>query len=139
MLCRLVCATAENCCMRGAEGWPERCMRCRAAEKAAAAEEKKKNKKNLKVLSFGDDVEDDEEDLGPPRAMRSAHDATKDPRCGCHPTHAVPYPSGVLSSLAQMLHTTLCASHRPPAPFKIVWCAVATHVGLHESIRRRLL
>ncbi|CAK0747412.1 hypothetical protein CVIRNUC_001763 [Coccomyxa viridis] len=52
----------------------------RAAEKAAAAEEKKKNKKNLKVLSFGDDVEEDDEDLGPPSAMRSAHDATKDPR-----------------------------------------------------------
>ena len=68
--------------MRGSVGWPERCMRCRAAEKAAAADEKKKNKKNLKVLSFGDDVEEDDEDLGPSRAMRSAHDATKDPRCG---------------------------------------------------------
>lgn len=51
----------------------------RAADKAAAAEEKKRHKKNLKVLSFGDDVEDDEEDL-PPQAMRSAHDATIDAR-----------------------------------------------------------
>ena len=66
--------------MRGPEGQPEPSMHCRAAEKAAAAEEKKKNKKNLKVLSFGDDVEEDDEDLGAPRAMRSAHDATKDPR-----------------------------------------------------------
>ena len=54
---------------------------CRAAEKAAAAEEKKRHKKNLKVLSFGDDVEEDEEDDLAPRVMKSAHDATKDPRC----------------------------------------------------------
>lgn len=52
---------------------------CRAADKVAAAEEKKRHEKNLRVLSFGDDVEEDEEDL-PPQAMRSAHDATVDAR-----------------------------------------------------------
>ena len=43
-------------------------------------EEKKRHKKNLKVLSFGDDVEEDEEEDLAPRVMKSAHDATKDPR-----------------------------------------------------------
>ncbi len=57
--------------------------RCRVAEKAAAVEERRKHKKNLKVLSFGDDVEEDDgDDWGPPAQMRSAHDAIKDPRWG---------------------------------------------------------
>lgn len=56
------------------------CPLCRAADKAAAVEEKKRHKKNLKVLSFGDDVEEDEEEDLAPRVMKSAHDATKDPR-----------------------------------------------------------
>lgn len=53
---------------------------CRAADKAAAAEEKKRHRKNLKVLSFGDDVEEDDQDDLAPGVMKSAHDATKDPR-----------------------------------------------------------
>ncbi|CAL5219052.1 g812 [Coccomyxa viridis] len=53
----------------------------KAADKAAATEEKKKHKKNLKVLSFGDDVEEDEEEADmAPRVMKSAHDATNDAR-----------------------------------------------------------
>ena len=64
---------------------------CRAAEKAAAAEEKRKHKKNLKVLSFGDDVEEDEgEDLAPRAQMRSAHDAIMDPRWGTFGLMSVP-------------------------------------------------
>ena len=63
----------------------------RAAEKAAAVEEKRKHKKNLKVLSFGDDVEEDEEeDLAHRAQMRSAHDAIKDPRWGTFGLMSVP-------------------------------------------------
>ena len=42
---------------------------------------RKSTRRNLKVLSFGDDVEEDEEEADmAPRVMKSAHDATNDAR-----------------------------------------------------------